>query len=161
VVVRNGAIVAEWYADGVDQSTLGTSWSMAKSFSGTLVGIAIDRGEIEGLDVSLADYFPQYVGTDNARVTLRALLGMRCGILWDEGTQDPVLYGNGVDQLAFALDRPLAHDPGTFWNYSSADSMIISGVISAATGRSTADYANEFLFRPIGMSEQWWTDAAG
>lgn len=161
VVVRNGAIVAEWYAGGADARTLGTSWSMAKSFASTLVGIAIDHGEIDGLDVPLAELLPEWRGTDKQAVTLRDLLEMRSGILWDENIGAPLLYTDGVDQLAFALARPQSRVPGTFWNYSSGDSMVISGVIGAATGRGAHEYAGEMLFRPIGMSAEWWVDAAG
>jgi CubicO group peptidase (beta-lactamase class C family) len=160
VVVRNGAIVAEWYAEGADATSLGTSWSMAKSFAGTLVGIAIDRGEIATLDVPLADFFPEWRGGDKANVTLRDLLEMRSGIRWNELANATSLYLEGTDQLAFALARPLAFAPGTTWNYSSADSMLISGVIEAATGRRAKDYAAEVLLGPIGMSAEWWVDGS-
>ncbi|HEY8514237.1 MAG TPA: serine hydrolase [Candidatus Binatia bacterium] len=161
VVVRNGAIVAEWYAEGAGPTTLATSWSMAKSFAGTLIGIAIDRGDIPSLDVPLTEFFPQWRGTDKEGVTLRHLLEMRSGIEWNEITDNIPLYGNNTDQLTVALNRPQRFAPGTAWNYSSADSMLISGVIEAATGRSAKEYAEEHLLGPIGLPGEWWIDASG
>jgi CubicO group peptidase (beta-lactamase class C family) len=161
VVVRNGAIVAEWYADGRDAASLATSWSAGKSFAGTLIGIAIDRGDIAGLDVSLGDFFPSWQGDGRGAVTLRDLLEMRSGLRWNELADDPVFHAATDDQLAAALSRPLDHPPGTRWNYASADSMLISGVIERATGRSAGAFAQEVLFGPIGMTADWWTDAAG
>ncbi len=161
VVVRKGAIVAEWYAEGASAETLATSWSMAKSFASTLIGIAIDRGEIASLDVPLADFFPEWRGDERAAVTLRDLLEMRSGIQWAELPSSADLYLEEVNQLAFALDRPLVRPPGTAWNYSSADSMLLAGVIEAATGRSASDYARELLFEPIGFPGEWWVDGSG
>ncbi|MEW6269861.1 MAG: serine hydrolase, partial [Thermodesulfobacteriota bacterium] len=161
VVVRNGAIVAEWYADGADATRLGTSWSMAKSFASTLIGIAIDRGDVASLEVPLVEFFPQWRGTDKEGVTLRHLLEMRSGIRWNELTDNIPLYLEGTDQLAFALNRPQRYAPGTTWNYSSADSMLISGVIEAATGRPAKEYAEQHLLGPIGLPGEWWIDGSG
>jgi len=161
VVVRNGAIVSEWYAEGHDASSLATSWSAGKSFAGTLIGIAIDQGEIDGLDVSLAAFFPAWRSDDRAGVTLRDLLEMRSGLLWNELADDPVFHAATEDQLSASLARPLSHAPGSTWNYSSADSMLMSGIIESATGRSAGVFAQEMLFGPIGMTADWWTDAVG
>ncbi len=161
VVTRNGVIVAEWYADGADATTQATSWSMAKSFASTLVGIAIDRGEIASLDLPLTEWLESWRGTDKESITLRDLLEMRSGVEWTEATGAAALYIDEVDQLAFALDRPAVSDPGTAWRYSSADSMLIGGVIAAATGRPAHEYAQEHLFGPIHMSAGWWVDGTG
>jgi CubicO group peptidase (beta-lactamase class C family) len=161
VVARNGAIVAEWYADGRDAASLATSWSAGKSFAGTLIGIAIDRGDIAGLDAPLGDFFPSWQGDGRGAITLRDLLEMRSGLRWNELADDPVFHAATDDQLAATLARSLDHPPGTRWNYSSADSMLISGIIERATGRSAGAFAQEVLFGPIGMTADWWTDAEG
>jgi CubicO group peptidase (beta-lactamase class C family) len=161
VVVRNGAIVAEWYAPGYDAASLATSWSTGKSFAGTLVGIAIDRGEIANVDVPLVEYFPEWAGSPREAITLRDLLEMRSGLQWSELSQTAAFHISDGDQLAASLARPVAVAPGTRFNYSSADSMLISGVIERATGESAGAYAQANLFAPIGMDAEWWTDAAG
>src|SRR5512139_519290 len=116
VVVRNGAIVSEWYAEDHDASSLATSWSAGKSFAGTLVGIAIDRGDIAGLDVSLAEFYPDWQADDRAGVTLRDLLEMRSGLRWNEIADDAAFHGATQDQLSAAVARPLNHAPGSTWN---------------------------------------------
>jgi len=70
VVVRNGVIVEEWYADWADSESCATSWSMAKSFASTLIGIAIDQGDIGSLDDLISDYLTQWQDTDKEDITL-------------------------------------------------------------------------------------------
>ena len=161
VVVKDGAIVAEWYAPGRDASTLATSWSMGKSFASTLVGIAIDQGLIDGLDEPLSEFFPEWQGDPRGEVSLRELLQMRSGLRWNEALDDPYFHAVELDQLGHAIDRPLLREPGAFWNYSSADSMLMSGVIESATGRTATRFAQENLFGPIGMNADWWVDGSG
>lgn len=160
VVVKDGAIVAEWYAPNRDASSVATSWSMGKSFGSTLIGIAIDQGLISGLEEPLSRFFPQWEGDPRGAITLRDLLGMRSGLAWNEALDDPYFHAVELDQLGHALDRPLLREPGTFWNYSSADSMLMSGVIRAVTGRPAGEFAQETIFGPIGMDAEWWLDGS-
>ena len=161
VIIRNGKIVSEWYEDGKDQTALATSWSMAKSVASALIGIAIERGEIESVDVPLARYFPEWDPDQMGAITLRHLLEMRSGIEWDENKDAPVLAGQTEDQLAKAIDRVAVAPPGVQWTYSSADSMLLNRIIEQATGVDVARYAKEVLFDPIGMNAEWWVDSKG
>jgi CubicO group peptidase (beta-lactamase class C family) len=161
VVVKNGAIVAEWYADGDDASTLATSWSAAKSFSSTLIGIAIDQGKLPGIDIPMDQFFPAWKGDDRSAISLHSLLEMRSGLQWNEALDDAQFHINTPDQLTTSAERPAARPPGTQFNYSSADSMLLSGVIEQSTGEIAGDFAQQNLFGPIGMNAEWWTDAAG
>lgn len=161
VVIRGGVLVAEWYAPGRDASSLATSWSAGKSFASTLVGIAVDQGLIDGIDVSSGRFYPDWLGTAKEDITLRMLLQMRSGLEWNEARDDPAFHALTADQLTASARRQPARAPGARWNYSSADSMLLSGVIEAASGRSAGDFAQEFLFGPIGMRAQWWTDEVG
>ena len=161
VVIKDGAIVAEWYAPGRDAKTLATSWSAGKSFASTLVGIAIDQGYIEGLDAPLSRFYPQWQGDARGDISLRTLLQMRSGLKWNEALDDPYFLAVEQDQLGYSLGRPLAREPGSLWNYSSADSMLMSGVVQSSTGRLAGDFAQENLFAPIGMKAEWWVDGTG
>ena len=169
VVIRGGKLVDECYAPGEGPRSWAASWSVAKSYASTLIGIAIDQGKIPGLDVSMADYFPDWAGTPKAAMTLRDVVTMSSGLQWNEDysptdalDSDVIKMGLAADQLAYAAARPLAHTPGTVWNYSSGDAMLLSGVIAKATGMSAGDYAQQVLFGPLGMKQvEWWTDAAG
>lgn len=169
VVVRHGKIVAEWYDQGADESSWTASWSVAKSFSSALVGIAIEEGKIPSVDEPMATYLPSWKGTDKADITIQDVLEMKSGLDWNEEydptaakSSDVVQMGLSEDELAYAAARPVAAKPGTRWLYSSGDAMLISEVIAKATGMSAADYAKAHLFDPIGMEQaDWWQDAKG
>jgi CubicO group peptidase (beta-lactamase class C family) len=170
VVVRNGVIVAEWYADGADETSWATSWSVAKSFTSALIGIAIDEGLIPGVDEPMTTWYPEWRGSERESMTLRDVLQMSSGLDWVE-SYDPAttaesdiiqLVVGAQDQLAVAAAQPAKHEPGTVWSYSSGDTMLLSGVLQQATGMRPDEYAQRKLFEPIGMEQvEWWRDAAG
>jgi CubicO group peptidase (beta-lactamase class C family) len=169
VVVRDGAIVSEWYAEGADADSWTASWSVAKSFTSAVTGLAVEDGSIASVDDAAADYLPEWEGTDKAAITVEDILHMQSGLQWDEDyrpssldTSDVVQMGLSPDELGYALDRPVAGPPGQTFNYSSGDAMILGGIVEAATGESMRDYATEHLFEPIGMERaDWWQDAEG
>ena len=171
VVVRHGTIVAEWYANDRDSSSLGASWSIAKSFTSALIGIALDRGEIASLDAPMRTWFPGFIGTDKESITLRDVLEMASGIQWVESYETADIRNSDVAEMALTrgashlevvLDNPVAHPPGTRFNYSSGDTMMLSHVIQAATGMRADEYAQHYLFDPLGIEEvRWWRDRSG
>jgi len=169
-VLPRRVIVAEWYEPGRDETSWAASWSAAKSFASALVGIAIGQGLIEDVDISMARFIPSWAGTDKEPMTLRHVLQMRSGLQWTEdfSLSQPVLSdiarlaSTESDQLAYVLSKPLEHPPGTFWRYSSADTLLLSAVIEAATGRTAAEYAQQALFGPLGIGPvDWWSDVPG
>jgi CubicO group peptidase (beta-lactamase class C family) len=172
VVVRHDAIAAEWYAPGRGPDSWGASWSMAKSFTSALIGIAIEDGLIPSVDEPLATYYPHWAGTPRDAITLRHVLHQASGLHWNE-EYDPdagpieeseiiqlVLFQ--PDELAYVSDLQYESEPGTVFNYSSGNTLLLSGVIEQATGMSVAEYAQQELFGPIGIDQvEWWQDAAG
>jgi CubicO group peptidase (beta-lactamase class C family) len=169
MVVRHGAIVSEWYADGADADSWTASWSVAKSFSSAVTGIAVADGSIDSVDDPAATYLDEWAGTDKADITVEDILHMQSGLAWDEDYQpssadssDVVQMGLSANELAYAAARPVAKPPGSTWVYSSGDAMILAGIVEGATGTSMRDYATEHLFKPIGMERaDWWEDAEG
>jgi len=169
VVIRHNVIVAEWYFGGADADTPAVSWSVAKSFASALIGIAIGAGKIAGVDRPLTDYYPEWAGTDKAEITLRHVLSMTSGLDWNEGYEGDASDSDVMrmlfiesDQLAYAAGRELAHEPGTYWYYSSGDAMLLSGVLERATGIRASAFAEEVLFSQIGMKNLTWdSDQAG
>jgi CubicO group peptidase (beta-lactamase class C family) len=170
VVVHRGEVVAEWYADGADAETPAASWSMAKGLTSAAVGIAIDQGLIPDVDEPLSTYLGAWAGTERADITVRDALQMSSGLDWDETYELETAGESEViqmvtaqrDQLAFVAARPLAHPPGTRFNYSSGESMLLSGALEEATGRTLGDYVQEELFDRIGVGPvDWWRDAEG
>lgn len=166
VIIRGGALVAEWYADGKDENSWAASWSMAKSFASALIGIAIDEGLITSVEQPMKDFFPEWDGMPKGDITLRSVLWMQSGLNFREDYSDTSseivamsTFGNG---LQVAKDLQPRVDPDTSWYYSSGDTELLSGVIEAVTGKTATEYAREKLFSSIGMSPaDWWTDPAG
>jgi len=168
VVVRGGAIVAEWYADGYDANSFAASWSMAKSFVSASLGIAIDEGLIESVNDPLQRHFPEWAGTEKGKIPLRALLQMQSGLDFvedyaDAASSDVIRIGLTGDTLGYMLanvDVKVRFD--SQWYYSSGDTQLLSGIVERVTGGSTKDYAQQKLFGPIGMRPaDWWVDGLG
>jgi CubicO group peptidase (beta-lactamase class C family) len=145
---------------------LHTMQSVSKSVTSALVGIAIGRGEIRGVDVPALPYFEGYrVGEDarRARWTLKDLLTMTAGIRWDESTVDYTDPANSCarmeasnDWIQFVLDQPMAADPGASFVYNSGVTQLLSQVLRKATGKHADAYAAEQLFRPLGIESFHW-----
>ena len=79
LIIKNGKIIGEKYAEGYDLNSYGTSWSMAKSFYAALIGISIENGEINSLDDPVSDYL-DYFNDERSDITLRDLLDMSSGL---------------------------------------------------------------------------------
>ena len=151
------------YYQGRDVHTL---QSVTKSIASTAIGIALGRGDIKALDAPFLPYFrDKDVSRVDARLhraTLADLLTMRSGIEWHEQdrpldeTNTTVQLEWSRDWIQFTLNQPMDADPGTKWAYNSGGSQLMSGIIRAATGRFIDDYANEFLFRPVGIRDFYW-----
>jgi CubicO group peptidase (beta-lactamase class C family) len=168
VVVHDGEIVAEWYADGADDESWAASWSVAKSFTSALIGIAIEDGLIPGVDEPMTTWFPEWEGSEREAMTLGDVLHMSSGLDWIEDYDPAAVNESDIirlvlgerDQLAYAASRPAANEPGSVWSYSSGDTMLLSGVIEQATGMTADEYARQELFDPLGMEQvEWWRDA--
>jgi len=170
VVVRHGVIVAEWYAPSRDAASYAASWSVGKSVASALIGIAIDEGLIDGVDVPLTDYYPRWAGTEREAITLRHVLQQSTGLQWDEtydvdsrDSSDVIqLVLLETSQLEYVLERPQAVAPDTAFNYSSGNSLLLSGILEQATGAPAEEYAQARLFDPLGIEgAHWWRDTAG
>jgi CubicO group peptidase (beta-lactamase class C family) len=172
VVVHRGRLVAERYGDRTDAwgeitgdpVTAGTpliSWSMAKSMLHAVVGMLVEEGRLE-LDAP-ADV-PEWRRTDGdprAGITLEHLLTMRDGLDFAEDYVDAgrshvmeMLFGSGAgDTAGYAASRPLAHDPGTTFNYSSGTTNIVSGIVRRTLDGEQAyrAFLHDRLFGAIGM----------
>ncbi len=160
VVVRHGAVVGEWYWGDTTVDTLVKSWSVGKSYASTVVGLALDRGDLGSLDDFVADYVPEWLGTDKDVITVRDLLGMTSGLEL-KLVADNVGMVLAPDMSAKALAAPLVNPPGLLWEYSNHTVQVIEPVLRAATGVAAHVYAEQHLFAPLGMTAEWATDAKG
>ena len=180
VIIKNGYIVEETYpSDSYKQNTLHTIYSCTKSITSALIGIAIDQGYISGLDQKVLDFFPDReianLDTQKQSITIEHLLTMTSGMEWDEWTI-PYIDAQGnwnlqnslaqmdysEDWVQYVLDRPLVDEPGKVFNYNTGTTHLLSAIIHQATGRTTRDFAQEYLFDPLGITEiNWPTDPQG
>jgi CubicO group peptidase (beta-lactamase class C family) len=175
VVIKDGYIVGESYFDDWTVERPHASYSVAKSFTSALVGIAVDRGLIGGVDDEVYTFYPQWQTPETPdvkkQITVRHLLRMMGGLEWREddyygaNSQDdiPRMYREGVqDFIQYVLDKPVVAEPGMEWYYSSGETILLSGVLEAATGQTAFAFARDHLFAPLGMSDiSWGSDPAG
>ena len=147
LVVRNGFLVFENYYHGGERDQKTEVWSVTKSFTSALVGIAIDEGHIPGTDTLMADLLPEYPGFGT--MTVKNVLTHETGLVWDEGSQESWIQSS--DWIAEALARGFVKEPGQGLLYSSANSHFLSALINEATGVSPGAYADERLLTPLGI----------
>ncbi|MEO3786599.1 serine hydrolase domain-containing protein [Actinocorallia sp. B10E7] len=156
VVLDGDKVVNEWYAFGYTKSSLFQSWSAGKSFTSDAVGAALDEGRIHSLDDTVETYVPELAGTTYGPVTLRNLLRMSSGIVWDESADDVPLHVSvsmgWQSTLQFAAARKKAWNQGTKFNYSSMDSAVLALVVQKATGNPFFRYVQEKIWAPSGMT---------
>ena len=140
--------------------------SVTKSVTATVIGIALGRGEIAAVNQAFLSYFKDRdlskVDPRLRKATVEDVLTMRTGIEWHEqdrpldATNTTVQLEASKDWIAFTLAQPMDADPGTKWAYNSGGSMLLSGIVRSATGRFIDDYANEHLFKPLGITSFHW-----
>ena len=159
VIIKDGVLVAEWYADGTDRDTPVTTWSAGKSVTSALIGIGIRDGRLN-LDDTIGRYISDWSEGPNATLTIRHLLEMRSG-LDPNYEHSSGVYGEQSDQLAYSLDRLPVRDPGIQFSYVNEDSMVLGEVIAQVYGQSAGAVAQAEIFDPLGIEADWWTDGEG
>lgn len=152
-VVYDGQLVAEKYTAGYDKNMLMPGWSVSKSITGALTGILVKEGK---LDVNARAPVEEWKGTSRESITLKQLLQQTSGLDYEEnyrrpGTAANMLFKKG-DAAAYAAKLPLKYAPGSVFNYSSANSNIISRIIRGVAGeKSYHAFPYESLFYKTGM----------
>ena len=157
LVVRNGRLVLEAYFYPYSGTTVHDVASVTKSITATLTGIAIDRGDLAGVDARvLADLFPA-AGRDarKDRVTVEHLLTMTAGLQCRSEDAEATLRDmqQSGDWVRFMLELPMAHEPGTRFVYCSGGTHLLSAIITRATRLSALEFARQVLFEPLGIRE--------
>jgi len=155
-----------WWHPFYRRGDLHTLQSVTKTVTSVLIGVATARGEFPELSTPVLKFFDESkvanVDERKRRVTIRHLLTMTGGFDWDEELPyyDPnnsaSLMEASFDWVKFAIDRKMAHEPGTVFNYNSGGSQLLSYVFHAATGRDLEEYAAEHLFGPLGIERYFW-----
>lgn len=154
VVLHQGKLVAERYDKGIHADTKLLSWSMAKSFTNAITGLMVGDGMV---DIHAPMDIPEWQNDDRKTITLNDLLQMQSGLEWNEdyGARSDVnlMLHREQDMGQFALDKPLEHEPGTFWYYSSGSTNIVMRYLRGqfASDEAFLSYIRTRLFAPLGI----------
>jgi CubicO group peptidase (beta-lactamase class C family) len=173
VIIHDGKIRLEKY--GLDFSGDGkwTSFSVAKSFTSTLVGAAIKDGYIKSIDDKVSAYIPDLKGSVYDDVSIKQLLTMTSGVKWNEDygdkKSDVALFNAhkaepGVDVTVSYMRKLSREAPaGTKWVYKTGETNLIGVLVSSATKKKLSDYLSEKVWAPFGMEQDasWLLGATG
>ena len=158
VLIKDGYLIGERYADGFDKNSFGTSWSMAKSFYASLIGISIDRGEINSLDDKVSDYL-DYFNDERSEITIRDILNMASGLQFPEHEHELMFFK--TDHLDYAKNIGVEKKPNVLFEYNNVNSMLLGDILFRATGQKADELLNERILKPIGADNSTlWRDSA-
>jgi hypothetical protein len=172
VVLKDGEIVHENYFQGTQPEDLRISWSVAKSYLSALMGVLLDEGVISSIDDQVTQYAPALKGGAYDGATIRNVLNMASGVVFDEDYLDKssdinkmgrvLALGGKMDDFAAALSETFT-PAGTKWQYVSIDTHVLSMVIRGAANRSIAELLGEKIIIPMGLEYQpyYVTDGFG
>jgi len=169
VVVHEGRLVAEHYADGISVETPLIGWSMTKSVTNLLIGLLVADGKLVISEPAPVPQWRERKGDLRGRITTDQLLRMSSGLEFDEeyGLFSDVtrMLSNEPDMARFAASKPLAEPSRRPWSYSSGTTNILAGIVRRTVGGGTQEYydfAQQRLFQPLGIhTATLELDAAG
>ena len=147
-------------------SDLHTMQSVSKTFTSAIIGIARTRGDFKaGLDTAVLKYFDvtkvKNVDDRKRRMTLKDVLTMTTGLDWvenvpyDDPRSDSSLMEATDDWVQYVIDKPMAKEPGTTFNYSSGATELLAYIFKKETGQDIDSYGEKYLFAPLGMRHHW------
>lgn len=184
LIYKNGKLVLEKYFPGKDQkawsgdigivehnvNTLHDLRSVTKSVVSACIGIAIAQGKIKGVNQLVFEFFKEYGQYDTGSkkdLTIEHLLTMSSGLEWNE----EIPYDNpensemrmaaSKDPVDFILSRPMAAPPGTQWRYNGGTTQLLAEILKRATGQKIDEFANENLFKKLGIPGYEWAPFPG
>jgi len=164
LVIKNDSIIYQYLSDGNTIDAKQPSFSMAKSFVGTLVGIAVDRGQIKSTDELVINYLPELAKNDERfnRLTIQHVLDMRSGFRFTERAFNPfskiVRSYYGADLEKMVRKMKMKTEPGKTFEYQSINTQVLAMVLEKATGKKLQTLFQENLWQPLGTeSDALWS----
>lgn len=159
LISQQGELVAEEYFGSMHAGRAHNIKSASKSILSILIGIAIDKGYLEGTDQEIGEFFPEYFSANpdsvKTSITIGDLLTMRSGLASTSRSN----YGRWVTSnnwIYYALDRPLTGEPGLDRIYSTGNTHLLSVILARASQMSALEFANRYLFRPMNIRVAGW-----
>ena len=171
LVLKGDNVVLEKYAQGNDEHTRWTSFSVAKSIASTLLGAALKDGAIGSLQDEVTRYVPELKGSGYDGVTVEQVLNMTSGVRWDETYRNPQSDRRAMFTAQLSLkpgsilqvlrQLPRLHAPGTVFGYSTGESFLQAEIVRAATGMPASTYLSQKIWQPMGMERDafWQLDS--
>ncbi len=164
LIVRHGRIVADAYYSPFAPGISHDQRSVTKSVVGTLTAIQLQKGMLDSVDQRVMDLFAdrKIANLDDRKkaMTVQSLLDMTSGMDWTEKfyTPDETLMQmfRSPNRSAFVLDRPMADEPGTTFNYGGGNPYLLSALINQKSGTNAQDFAIKELFGPLGIRSATW-----
>jgi CubicO group peptidase (beta-lactamase class C family) len=173
VIIQDGKVRLEKYGLGFDAKGKWTSFSVAKSFTSTMVGAAIKDGYIKSIEDKVSAYIPDLKGSAYDDVSIRQLLTMTSGVKWNEDYADPksdvALFNDhvaekGVDAtVSYMRKLPREAPAGSKWVYKTGETNLIGVLVSSATKKMLSAYLSEKVWAPFGMEQDasWLLGSTG
>lgn len=164
LVIKNDSIIYQYLSEGNTLAVRQPSFSMAKSFVGTLIGISLDRGEIKSTDELVINYLPELAknGEHFKRLTIQHVLDMRSGFDFKERSFNPFsqitrsYYGANLKKIVGKLK--FKNEPGKVFEYQSINTQVLAFILEKATGKGIKELMQERLWKPLGAeSDALWS----
>ncbi|MEO6687240.1 MAG: serine hydrolase [Dyadobacter sp.] len=176
LIYKDSALFYEKYLCGKDEKhgkklgivhhdiyTLHDTRSISKSVVSACIGIAISKGLIQDENVPIKKYFSCSDDDKKGNITIKDLLTMSSGLCWKEignynGMSDETKMDLKLNPIAFVLNKDLVAEPGSTWNYSAGNTQLLAEIIQKVSGKNICQFAEENLFRPLGITNKEWVD---
>ena len=159
LISKEGNLIREDYFNGKTRDSLCDVQSLTKGLMSILVGVAIDQGFIESVDTPIEQFlFEEFEGLGDSKkkaITIRHLLNQTSGLAW-KGHLEHEDWLQSPDPIGFVLEKDLVQNPGSFYNYNSGATHLLSVILSRASNRSTLEFAEQYLFSPLDINEVEW-----
>jgi len=168
LVIKGGKIVYETYRNHSRPDSRFMAYSMSKSITSTLIGIAVAEGKIKSIDDQIVDYVPDLKDSEYNGVTIKQALMMRSGLDYSDDydftkpSLPAILHMDTLVRGRIVLGEvakivPRAYPAGTHFNYSTLETVVLGRVLANATGETISDYMSEHLWKPAGMeADGYW-----
>lgn len=156
IVLHGDVLLYEGYFNGAERESIHGSFSAAKPFTSTLVGIALAEGYIHSLDDPITDYLPELIERDPRfeEITIRHLITMTSGLRWDRSDSNPFsddfISYYSPDLRATALETQIVETPGQRFLYNDYNPLLAGMILERATGMSVSAYLETRLWKPMG-----------
>lgn len=168
VIIKNDTLIHEQYWDNFSDTSHTNSFSMAKSYTGALLGFALQDGFIKNVHEPVSRYIPEFKNDWRSKITLQNLVTMTSGIGFDENYANPFSYPAegyyGTDLLKASIRyNKMESEPGTVYKYLSGNTALLGYCITKSIGKSLSEYLSEKLWTPLNCEHDayWSLDKKG